>query len=51
MDPRFLMAETYRMLKKNPELMKEFDRKINHEVGSPEEAVLVCLEYQGLINA
>jgi hypothetical protein len=51
MDPRYLMAETFRMLRNKPELSKEFDRKLNNEVGSPEEAVLLCLEYMELANA
>lgn len=49
-DPRFLMAETYTILKQDLGLLAEFDSKIN-KVNSPEEAIELCLEYQELVNA
>ena len=49
-DPRFLIAETYRMLRKHEQLQKEFDNKLNHWVDSPESAIKLCLEYQELAN-
>jgi hypothetical protein len=49
-DPRFIMAETYTILKSDLGLLAEFDSKIN-KVNSPEEAIELCLEYQELANA
>ena len=50
-DPRFLIAETYRLIKKDLGLLAEFDKKLNHDVKSPQEAITLCLEYQELANA
>lgn len=44
-DPRFLIADVYKQLRKHPEELAEFDKRLNNEVGSPEEAVRLCLEY------
>jgi hypothetical protein len=44
-DPRFLIADVYKQLRKHPEELAEFEKKLNNEVGSPEEAVRLCLEY------
>lgn len=44
-DPRFLIADVYRQLRKYPEQLQEFDRRLNHEVGSPTEAVKLCMEF------
>ena len=49
-DPRFIMADTYTILKGDLGLLAEFDSKIN-KVNSPEEAIELCLEYQELANA
>lgn len=48
-DPRFLMAETYSLLHNNKELMAEFDSAIN-KVNSADEAIELCLEYQGMVT-
>jgi hypothetical protein len=44
-DPRFLMAETYTMLKGKANLEDAFSEEIN-KVNSPEEAIELCLKYQ-----
>ena len=44
-DPRFLIADVYKQLRKHPEELAEFEKKLNNEVGSPEEAILLCIEY------
>lgn len=44
-DPRFLIADVYRQLRKYPEQLQEFDRRLNHEVSSPTEAVKLCMEF------
>jgi hypothetical protein len=44
-DPRFLMAETYTMLKGKSNLEDAFSEEIN-KVNSPEEAIELCLKYQ-----
>ena len=49
-DPRFIMANTYTMLKSDLGLLAEFNEKIN-KVESPEQAIELCLEYQELANA
>ena len=48
-DPRFLMAETYTILKGDLGLLAEFDKAIN-KVNSPEEAIEVCFKYQELVT-
>ena len=48
-DPRFIMAETYTILKGDLGLLAEFDKAIN-KVNSPEEAIELCLEYQGMVT-
>ena len=48
-DPRFLMAETYTILKGDLGLLAEFDKAIN-KVNSPEEAIEVCFKYQELLT-
>ena len=48
-DPRFLMAETYTILKGDLGLLAEFDKAIN-KVESPEEAIEVCFKYQELVT-
>ena len=48
-DPRFIMAETYTILKSDLGLLAEFDKAIN-KVNSPDEAIELCLEYQGMVT-
>ena len=48
-DPRFLMAETYTILKGDLGLLAEFDKAIN-KVNSPDEAIEVCFKYQELVT-
>ena len=48
-DPRFIMAETYTILKGDLGLLAEFDKAIN-KVNSPEEAIEVCFKYQELVT-
>jgi hypothetical protein len=48
-DPRFLMAETYTILKGDLGLLAEFDKAIN-KVESPEQAIELCLKYQGMVT-
>ena len=48
-DPRFLMAETYTILKGNSKLEDAFSEEIN-KVNSPEEAIDVCFKYQELMT-
>jgi len=48
-DPRFIMAETYTILKGDLGLLAEFDKAI-HKVNSPDEAIELCLEYQGMVT-
>jgi len=48
-DPRFLMAETYTMLKGDLGLLAEFDKAIN-KVESPDQAIELCLEYQSMVT-
>jgi len=48
-DPRFLMAETYTILKGDLGLLAEFDKAIN-KVNSPEEAIELCFKYQELVT-
>jgi len=48
-DPRFLMAETYRLLRGNNKLEDAFSEEIN-KVNSPEEAIDVCFKYQELVT-
>ncbi len=45
LDPRLLIAQTLRGLKKYPELKKEFNKQLNNEIGSPEEAIQLCLKF------
>jgi hypothetical protein len=49
-DPRFLMAETYTILKSDLGLLAEFDKAIN-KVESSEQAIELCLEYQGMVTS
>jgi hypothetical protein len=48
-DPRFLMAETYTMLRGKSNLEDAFSEEIN-KVNSPEEAIEVCFKYQELVT-
>ena len=48
-DPRFIMADTYTILKNDLGLLAEFDKAIN-KVNSPEEAIEVCFKYQGMVT-
>lgn len=49
LDPRFAIAETYRIIRKNkPDLIKSFEVKLNKDTDSPEQAIDLCLEYQDL---
>jgi hypothetical protein len=48
-DPRFIMADTYTMLKGDLGLLAEFDKAIN-KVESPDQAIELCLEYQGMVT-
>jgi hypothetical protein len=48
-DPRFIMADTYTILKSDLGLLAEFDKAIN-KVNSPDEAIELCLEYQGMVT-
>jgi hypothetical protein len=48
-DPRFIMAETYTILKGDLGLLAEFDKAIN-KVESPEQAIELCLEYQSMVT-
>ena len=48
-DPRFLMAETYTILKGDLGLLAEFDKAIN-KVNSPDEAIELCFEYQKMVT-
>jgi len=48
-DPRFIMAETYTILKGDLGLLAEFDKAIN-KVESPEQAIELCFEYQGMVR-
>ncbi len=48
-DPRFLMAETYSILKNDLGLLAEFDKAIN-KVNSPDEAIELCFEYQKIVT-
>jgi hypothetical protein len=47
-DPRLLIAETYRVIKNKPELLKSFEHRLNKEIQSPEQAIDLCLDYQEL---
>ena len=49
-DPRFLMAETYRILRGNSKLEDAFSEEVN-KVNSPEEAIEVCFKYQELVTS
>jgi hypothetical protein len=49
-DPRFIMADTYTILKNDLGLLAEFDKAIN-KVESPEEAIEVCFKYQELVTS
>lgn len=46
-DPRFLMAETYTLLKNEADLEEAFNAELS-KVESPEEAIKVCLKYTRL---
>jgi hypothetical protein len=48
-DPRFLMAETYTILKGKAKLEEAFNEEIN-KVNSPEEAIELCFKYQELVT-
>lgn len=48
-DPRFLMAETFRILKNDLGLLAEFEKAI-FKVESPDKAIELCLEYQGMVT-
>jgi len=48
-DPRFLMAETYTMLRGKSKLEDAFSEEIN-KVNSPEEAIQLCFKYQELVT-
>ena len=48
-DPRFLMAETYTMLRGKSNLEDAFSEEIN-KVNSPEEAIQLCFKYQELVT-
>jgi hypothetical protein len=48
-DPRFIMADTYTILKGDLGLLAEFDKAIN-KVESPEQAIELCLEYQSMVT-
>jgi len=48
-DPRFIMAETYTMLKGKSNLEDAFSEEIN-KVNSPEEAIELCFKYQELVT-
>ena len=48
-DPRFIMADTYTMLKGDLGLLAEFDKAIN-KVESPDQAIELCLEYQSMVT-
>jgi hypothetical protein len=49
-DPRFLMAETYTMLRGKSNLEDAFSEEIN-KVNSPEEAIELCFKYQELVTS
>jgi hypothetical protein len=48
-DPRFIMADTYTMLKGDLGLLAEFDKAIN-KVESPEQAIELCFQYQEMVT-
>lgn len=48
-DPRYIISDTYTLLRDDLALWGEFDTKL-HKVDSPDEAIALCLEYQGLIT-
>ena len=48
-DPRFLMAETYTMLRGKSNLEDAFSEEIN-KVNSSEEAIELCFKYQELVT-
>lgn len=46
-DPRFAMADTYRALRGNDELTKQFTDEINNCDGA-DDALTICYAYQNM---
>lgn len=54
-DPRYIISDTYTLLRDDLALWREFDTKLQKVIvqnnhNSPDEAIALCLEYQGLIT-